>query len=67
MLDYDLFYIVLYKLMEVIPEVVNPLMLKMKDITLEFLTNPLYHNMINSKSGLINSNKINKKYVRIYS
>ena len=26
--------------MEDIPEVVNPLLLKMKDITLEFLTNP---------------------------
>ena len=44
--------------MEDIPEVVNPLLLKMKDITLEFLTNPLYHNMINSKSGVINTSKI---------
>jgi hypothetical protein len=52
--------------MEDIPEVVNPLMLKMKDITLEFLTNPLYHNMINSKSGLINSNKINKQDIKFY-
>jgi hypothetical protein len=38
----------------------------MKDITLEFLTNPLYHNMINSKSGLINSNKINKQDIKFY-
>ncbi len=52
--------------MEVIPEVVNPLMLKMKDITLEFLTNPLYHTMINSKSGLINTSKINKQDIKFY-
>lgn len=52
--------------MEVIPEVVNPLMLKMKDITLEFLTNPLYHNMINSKSEAINSRKINKQDIKFY-
>jgi hypothetical protein len=52
--------------MEDIAEVNNPLMLKMKDITLEFLTNPLYHNMINSKSGLINNNKINKQDIKFY-
>ena len=52
--------------MENIPEVVNPLLLKMKDITLEFLTNPLYHNMINSKSGVINTNKINKQDIKFY-
>jgi hypothetical protein len=52
--------------MEDIPEVVNPLMIKMKDITLEFLTNPLYHNMINSKSGLIKNNKINKQDIKFY-
>ena len=52
--------------MEDIPEVVNPLMLKMKDITLEFLTNPLYHNMINSKSGLLNNSKINKQDIKFY-
>jgi len=52
--------------MEDIPEVVNPLMLKMKDVTLEFLTNPLYHNMINSKSGLINNSKINKQDIKFY-
>ena len=52
--------------MEDIAEVNNPLMLKMKDITLEFLTNPLYHNMINSKSGLIKNNKINKQDIKFY-
>ena len=52
--------------MEDIAEVVNPLMLKMKDITLEFLTNPLYHNIIHSKSGLLNKNKINKQDVKFY-
>jgi hypothetical protein len=52
--------------MEDIPKVVNPLMLKMKDITLEFLTNPLYHNMINSKAGLINNSKINKQDIKFY-
>ena len=52
--------------MEDIPEVINPFLLKMKDITLEFLTNPLYHNMINSKSGVINSNKINKQDIKFY-
>ena len=52
--------------MEDIAEVNNPLMLKMKDITLEFLTNPLYHNMVNSKSGVINSNKINKEDLKFY-
>ena len=52
--------------MEDIAEVNNPLMLKMKDITLEFLTNPLYHNMLHSKSGLINNNKINKQDLKFY-
>ncbi len=52
--------------MEDIPQLVNPLMLKMKDITLEFLTNPLYHNMINSKSSLINASKINKQDIKFY-
>lgn len=52
--------------MEDIPEAVNPLMSKMKDVTLEFLTNPLYHNMINSKSGLINNSKINKQDIKFY-
>jgi hypothetical protein len=52
--------------MEDIAEVNNPLMLKMKDITLEFLTNPLYHNMINSKSGLLNNRKINKQDIKFY-
>jgi hypothetical protein len=52
--------------MEDTPEVVNPSLLKMKDITLEFLTNPLYHNMIHSKSGVINSNKINKQDLKFY-
>lgn len=54
--------------MEDIPEAVNPLMSKMKDVTLEFLTNPLYHNIINSKSGLINKNnsKINKQEIKFY-
>lgn len=52
--------------MEDIPEGVNPLMLKMKNITLEFLTNPLYHNMINTKSGLINNSKINKQDIKFY-
>jgi hypothetical protein len=56
----------MYKLMEDIPQLVNPLMLKMKDITLEFLTNPLYHNMINSKSSLINASKINKQDIKFY-
>ena len=50
--------------MEDIP--INPLMIKMKDITLEFLTNPLYHNMINSKLGEANSNKINKQDLKFY-
>ena len=50
--------------MEDIP--INPLMIKMKDITLEFLTNPLYHNMINSKLGATNSNKINKQDLKFY-
>ena len=52
--------------MEDIPEAVNPLMSKMKDVTLEFLTNPLYHNIINSKSGLINNSKINKQEIKFY-
>ena len=52
--------------MEDIAEVNNPLMLKMKDITLEFLTNPLYHNMINSKSASINNRKINKQDIKFY-
>jgi hypothetical protein len=52
--------------MEDIAEVNNPLMLKMKDITLEFLTNPLYHNMLHSKSGLINNRKINKQDIKFY-
>ena len=52
--------------MEDIPEAVNPLMSKMKDVTLEFLTNPLYHNIINSKSGLLNNNKINKQDIKFY-
>jgi len=50
--------------MEDIP--INPLMIKMKDITLEFLTNPLYHNMINSKLEATNSNKINKQDLKFY-
>jgi hypothetical protein len=50
--------------MEDIP--INPLMIKMKDITLEFLTNPLYHSMINSKLGESNSNKINKQDLKFY-
>jgi len=50
--------------MEDIP--INPLMIKMKDITLEFLTNPLYHNMVNSKLGATNSNKINKQDLKFY-
>lgn len=50
--------------MEDIP--INPLMIKMKDITLEFLTNPLYHNMVNSKLGESNSNKINKQDLKFY-
>ena len=52
--------------MEDIPEVINPLMIKMKDITLEFLTNPLYHNMINSKTSLTNNSKLNKQDIKFY-
>ena len=52
--------------MEDIAEVFNPSALKMKDITLEFLTNPLYHNIIHSKSELLNKNKINKQDVKFY-
>jgi hypothetical protein len=52
--------------MEDIAEFVNPSALKMKDITLEFLTNPLYHNIIHSKAGLLNKNKINKQDVKFY-
>jgi hypothetical protein len=51
---------------EDVPEDVNPLMAKMKDITLEFLTNPLYHNIINLKSSLTNDNKINKHHLKFY-
>jgi hypothetical protein len=50
--------------MEDIP--INPLMIKMKDITLEFLTNPLYHSSINSKLEATNSNKINKQDLKFY-
>jgi hypothetical protein len=50
--------------MEDIP--INPLMIKMKDITLEFLTNPLYHSIINSKLEATNSNKINKQDLKFY-
>ena len=52
--------------MEDIAEFVNPSALKMKDITLEFLTNPLYHNMLHSKSGLINNRKINKQDIKFF-
>ena len=52
--------------MEDIAEVNNPSLNKLKDITLEFLINPLYHNIINSKLDLTKNNKINKEDVKFY-